>query len=285
MATQQQVISAFLTISTALLLFSVLVQWGDINPSLTIQIVKSNYDWAHPGSSQQCVFEIHPKDGTTINSVSMRAIDASGAYVFGSSSAWVQSNRDEFDSLIWRSNNFTATSVNYTCIIRVLENTFPGISETITNASFYTLNKSGLPGCIGSADCTLTSAVTLYAPGNYLHRNIELRANLNTNSNLSITATNSFIINTTGALIITSPSQINITSQRVTNLGTINGNGATNQDASNITFIGVQTFTNTNIINLKGGSLSQGAYGCTHCSASCCYCPTNTATPKKGGVL
>ena len=287
--TADQILSIFLVVASAIMLFSVSTTYGDTNDSLVVSLVSSEYTWAHKYSNQSCLFEIHPQDNYSINSVSFKVIAADGSYILGTSSTYVEGVQNETDWLLWRTpSTFNLSQDNYTCIARVVQNTYPGTTENISNATIYPISKRGLPGCAGSPDCNITTQTILPSGGDYLHRNIIIKANLKTESHLNLSIADTLNITSAGAIILDTDSdqyELRIVAKDFENNGSISGNGIAGtstvggfctgctygdngSNGANIS-ISAETFNNTGSINLQGGNGGSSSAGCSHYGNIC----------------
>jgi hypothetical protein len=208
--------------------------WAVPATGIYAELLPHQYDWAHNGSSQQCVWEVHPNTSKTINSVSFKVLNSTG-YVIGDASTWVAGTQDANDLLIWRTANFTTnpSGMTYNCSVRVVQNEFPGTSEYLANRSFTTIGL-GIPGCLGAPDCVISTPTTLNKTAPYLHRSIKVTGTtLTLDNNITLIGTWNISTEASGAITFTSgdyPNPINynwvnFTTLLFSNAGTLSANG------------------------------------------------------------
>jgi hypothetical protein len=230
--------------------------WGVPQTSVYAQLLPAE-QWLYAGASASCIWEIHPNTTKTINSVS-----------YGSVGSWTACSQSSTDWLLWTCGSVAAAEGIVACPqVRVVQNEFPGTSETLTtqNMTFKTASVKGaiFPGC-SSPDCTITSSASIPA-GTYFLRNLKIDAALTMEGNVSIITTENFTIGTTGGATIASssnPYKFNVTAYKILNLGTLSASGTAELPGADI-YLSAQSVNNTaGTITLNGGNGNNGGAYC-----------------------
>jgi hypothetical protein len=230
--------------------------------------------WATAGTSYPCIWEIHPANNKTINSVS-----------FGSPGSWSACTQNTSDWLLWSCSSAAAATGNVTCPqIRVVQNEYPGTSETLYTKNMTFLDTQSFNGL----DVTLTSGTV--SNGTYRYRNLLVSGAITITGNATFIVLENITIDTAGSITVDggsySPYTLNVTALRFVNRGTLSGDGAqginsevgtcgslyscgqcyygggTGYPGARI-FINVASFNNTGTITINGGK--GGSASCTTC--------------------
>jgi hypothetical protein len=228
--------------------------------------------WYHINTAAPCIWEVHPNTTKTINSVS-----------YGSPGSWTTCTQNSSDWLLWTCSGVTANGSSQICPqIRVVQNEFPGTTETMFNGTLVTRNITAIPGCEGSRDCTIVGSKTA---GNVTHMSITIP--VGTTLTISTGSTvRAYSINNNGGIILAAGGTVTFSGvDNITNNGTITG------AASNIVFTDVRYFGNsiTGTVSVAGVSGTKGG-ACTccakgtglHCASVCASAGTNGGT---GGTI
>ena len=235
-------------------------------------------------SNHNIVIEVHPSNGTTINSVS-----------YNLSGSWTSCTRNDTDWLLWTCG-YDSVSGNRT--VRVVSNVFPGTSENISVVNYTFKNvPNQISFCAnphGPGECQINSPYSM--SGNYLFNNFTSTTTLSITGNTTIVFLDYMRITNTGGISIASGATLTLRGRAFYNEGNIVGSGSDGSNAygvyngcdcgsgygpyqccymagktpgtsgANIT-LDVSNFTNSGTIILNGGKGGDGgAFACT-CNA------------------